>query len=353
MRALLTATLVLGLASAAMAQTAELKVGDQAPNFKLQATDGKTYQLSDFKGKKPVVVAWFPAAFTRGCTIECKSLAENGDKIKMYDVTYFMASVDPIEKNTEFAKAKSVTLGQGANAQVVEKKEADFPLLSDPTKETAKAYGVLNERGVANRWTFYIDKNGKISYIEKMVKPETSAEDMIAKLSDLKVGDQAPNFKLQATDGKTYQLSDFKGKKPVVLAWFPAAFTRGCTIECKSLAENGDKIKMYDVAYFMASVDPIEKNTEFAKAKSVTLGQGANAQVVEKKEADFPLLSDPTKDTAKAYGVLNDRGVANRWTFYIDKNGKISYIEKTVKPATSAEDMVAKLAELKVPMNHK
>ena len=89
-----------------------------------------------------------------------------------------MASVDPIEKNTEFAKAKSVTLGQGANAQVVEKKEADFPLLSDPSKETAKAYGVLNDRGVANRWTFYIDKTGKISYIEKMVKPETSAEDM-------------------------------------------------------------------------------------------------------------------------------------------------------------------------------
>jgi peroxiredoxin Q/BCP len=166
MRALLTASLVLGLATAAMAQTVDLKVGDQAPNFKLQATDGKTYQLSDFKGKQAIVLAWFPAAFTRGCTIECKSLAENGDKIKMYDVSYFMASVDPIEKNTEFAKAKSVTLGQGANQQIVEKKEADFPLLSDPTKDTAKAYGVLNDRGVANRWTFYIDKTGNISYIE-------------------------------------------------------------------------------------------------------------------------------------------------------------------------------------------
>ena len=132
MRALLTASLVLGLATAAMAQTVDLKVGDQAPNFKLQATDGKTYQLSDFKGKQAIVLAWFPAAFTRGCTIECKSLAENGDKIKMYDVSYFMASVDPIEKNTEFAKAKSVTLGQGANQQIVEKKEADFPLLERP-----------------------------------------------------------------------------------------------------------------------------------------------------------------------------------------------------------------------------
>ena len=183
MRALLTASLVLGLATAAMAQTVDLKVGDQAPNFKLQATDGKTYQLSDFKGKQAVVVAWFPAAFTRGCTIECKSLAENGDKIKMYDVSYFMASVDPLEKNKEFAKATTVKLGD----QEVTKKEADFPLLSDPTKETAKAYGVLNERGTASRWTFYIDKTGKISYIEKTVKPDTSAEDMITKLAELKV----------------------------------------------------------------------------------------------------------------------------------------------------------------------
>jgi len=183
MRALLTASLVLGLAMTAMAQTVDLKVGDQAPNFKLQATDGKTYQLSDFKGKQAVVVAWFPAAFTRGCTIECKSLAENGDKIKMYDVSYFMASVDPLEKNKEFAKATTVKLGDTE----VSKKEADFPLLSDPTKETAKAYGVLNERGTASRWTFYIDKTGKISYIEKTVKPDTSAEDMITKLAELKV----------------------------------------------------------------------------------------------------------------------------------------------------------------------
>jgi len=183
MRALLTASLVFGLATAAMAQTVDLKVGDQAPNFKLQATDGKTYQLSDFKGKQAVVVAWFPAAFTRGCTIECKSLAENGDKIKRYDVTYFMASVDPLEKYIVFAKATTVKLGDTE----VSKKEADFPLLSDPTKETAKAYGVLNERGTASRWTFYIDKTGKISYIEKTVKPDTSAEDMIAKLSELKV----------------------------------------------------------------------------------------------------------------------------------------------------------------------
>ena len=67
-----------------------------------------------------------------------------------------------------------------------------------------------------------------------------------ASAGDLKVGDPAPDFKLQATDGKTYKLSDFKGKEAVVLAWFPKAFTQGCTIECKSLAENGDLIKKYE-----------------------------------------------------------------------------------------------------------
>src|SRR6202140_5993216 len=97
MRALLTASLVFGLATAAMAQTVDLKVGDQAPNFKLQATDGKTYQLSDFKGKQAVVLAWFPKAFTQGCTIECKSLAEHGDMIKKYNAQYFMISVAPPE----------------------------------------------------------------------------------------------------------------------------------------------------------------------------------------------------------------------------------------------------------------
>ena len=165
--------LALGLsltAFAAFAQTpVELKVGDAAPDFALQASDGKTYKLSDFKGKQAVVIAWFPKAFTQGCTIECKSLAEKGHLIKGYQATYFMASVDPLEENTKF----------GAEHK------ADFPLLSDPTKKTAEAYGVLNRMGMANRWTFYIGKDGKIQYIDKMVKPATSAEDMAAKLGEL------------------------------------------------------------------------------------------------------------------------------------------------------------------------
>jgi peroxiredoxin Q/BCP len=184
MRALITFGFVATLVAGALAQgAAELKVGDMAPNFTLQGTDGKTHNLADYRGKQAVVLAWFPKAFTQGCTIECKSLAENGDRIKKFDVTYFMASVDPLEDNIKFAKATSVTLGD----KVVEKKEADFPMLSDPTKEVATKYGVLSPRGTANRWTFYIDKTGHIAAIDKMVRPETSAEDMLTKMKEVKI----------------------------------------------------------------------------------------------------------------------------------------------------------------------
>lgn len=58
--------LAIGLLVAGSVAAADLKVGDQAPNFELPGTDGKTHKLSDFKGKSTVVVAWFPKAFTGG-----------------------------------------------------------------------------------------------------------------------------------------------------------------------------------------------------------------------------------------------------------------------------------------------
>jgi peroxiredoxin Q/BCP len=148
------------------------------------------------------------------------------------------------------------------------------------------------------------------------------------------VGDMAPDFSLQGTDGKTYQLSDFRGKEAVVLAWFPRAYTKGCTIECKSLAENGHLLRKYQVSYFMVSVDELEENKGFAA----------------EQKADFPLLSDPDKQTARDYGVLSMGGWAKRYTFYINSEGRILEIDRDVKPATSAQDMAAKLGALDIPL---
>ena len=171
MKMFLSALVVAALAVSAAAQSpTALKVGDPAPDFTLAGSDGKTYSLADYRGKKAVVIAWFPKAFTRGCTLECKSLAANGDRLRKHDVAYFMASVDTPEENQKFAVSE----------------KADFPLLSDTDKSVATKYGVLASRGLANRWTFYIDRNGRVAYIDRAVNPETSAEDMLARLAQLK-----------------------------------------------------------------------------------------------------------------------------------------------------------------------
>ena len=164
-------TLLLSLLGALAAQAGELRVGDPAPDFSLRASDGATYSLADYRGKQAVVIAWFPKAYTRGCTVECKSLAENGHLIRKYDVSYFMASVDPLQDNVGFARETG----------------ADFPLLSDPSKEVARAYGVLNILGIANRHTIYIGADGTVLKIDTEINPPTSAEDIAATLGELGV----------------------------------------------------------------------------------------------------------------------------------------------------------------------
>jgi peroxiredoxin Q/BCP len=153
--------------------------------------------------------------------------------------------------------------------------------------------------------------------------------------ADLKVGDPAPDFSLKGSDGKTYSLKDFAGKQAVVLAWFPKAFTGGCTKECKSFQTDSKAIKAFDVAYFTASVDTPEDNAKFAESLGVK---------------DYAILADPTRETAKAYGVVNkEKGFATRWTFYIGKDGKILAIDKKINTDNAGSGVAAELKKLGIP----
>ena len=149
--------------------------------------------------------------------------------------------------------------------------------------------------------------------------------------AEAKAGDVAPAFSLIGTDGKTYTLADFKGKQAVVVAWFPKAKTGGCTKECKSMKAFGADLKATGVAYFTASCDVPDYNKEFATELGL----------------DYPILSDPTKEVATAYGVVHEgRAVPERWTYYIGKDGKIAFVDKTVKTETHGQDIAAKVKEL-------
>jgi peroxiredoxin Q/BCP len=91
------------------------------------------------------------------------------------------------------------------------------------------------------------------------------------------------------------------------------------------------------VAYFTASCDPHE-------------GDKGNKAFAESLKLDYPILSDPDKKVAEAYGVVHDgRPFPERWTFYIDKEGVIKFIDQKVSPKDSGKDMVKKLDELGFP----
>ncbi len=83
----------------------------------------------------------------------------------------------------------------------------------------------------------------------------------------------------------------------------------------------------------MASTDTPEDNRAFA----------------EQNDASFPILSDPDRTVAAAFGVLSDAGYARRWTFYLDEEGIIRKIDREVNPRTAGEDLVRHLEALQVP----
>jgi len=154
---------------------------------------------------------------------------------------------------------------------------------------------------------------------------------LAARAADLKAGDPAPDFALQSSAGRTVRFTDYAGKKAFVLAWFPKAFTGGCTEELGSLRDAQAELAKYDVDVFMVSMDPPEKNADFAKSQ----------------KAQLVLLSDPKGEVAASYGVAALGGMyAKRWTFYVDKDGTVQYVDREVKTATAGKDIAAKLGEL-------
>ncbi len=89
-------------------------------------------------------------------------------------------------------------------------------------------------------------------------------------------------------------------------------------------------MQRFNVRYFGASVDSAETNARFAQSLGIT----------------YPILGDPSKSVARAYGVLGASGYASRWTFYIGADGRIVDIDTHVRAASHGRDIVAKLTEL-------
>jgi peroxiredoxin Q/BCP len=147
----------------------------------------------------------------------------------------------------------------------------------------------------------------------------------------LRVGDSAPDFEGQTSNGTPIRLRDYLGKRNVVLYFYPKDDTKGCTIEACSFRDKLQSIAALWTEVVGVSVDTVESHREFAK----------------KNNLNFPLVSDHDKRISKSYGVLSEDGSrAERTTFIIDKEGKIAKVFTNVDITKHTHEVVAALKQL-------
>jgi peroxiredoxin len=150
----------------------------------------------------------------------------------------------------------------------------------------------------------------------------------------VEVGDSAPDFELKDQHGSPVKLSDFRGKKDVVLVFFPLAFSGVCTGELCEIRDQLPTLGGDDVQVIALSVDSFFAQRAFA----------------EKEGYEFPLLADfwPHGAVARSYGVFDEeKGLATRGTFIIDKQGVVRWkVENAIPDARDLDEYRKALAEL-------
>jgi len=164
-----------------------LKVGDKAPKFKTLADDGKIWDINKYLGEKIIIVYFYPAAMTGGCTKQACAYRDFKSSIKSANAVVVGVSGDNIEGLKLFKKANDL----------------NFTLLSDESGEIAKMFGVPTRDGgtitreidgksfdlvrgtTASRWTFIIDKKGKVVYKNDSVNATKDTEQVLEFLVNL------------------------------------------------------------------------------------------------------------------------------------------------------------------------
>lgn len=147
------------------------KIGTNAPAFSLKNQQGETVSLKDFKGKKNVVLYFYPKAMTPGCTTQACGMRDSKAEFTKLDTVVLGVSPDPVARLEKFR----------------EKENLNFDLLSDEDHKIADKYGVWGlkkfmgrEYMGINRVSFVIDKQGKLRHVMEKVKTKTHNDDILA-----------------------------------------------------------------------------------------------------------------------------------------------------------------------------
>ena len=145
-------------------------IGKPAPDFTLPSTTGENISLRQFKGKKTVVLYFYPKDETPGCTREACDFRDHSAEFERLNVVVLGISNDPMDSHQHFR----------------EKHQIPFPLLSDEDASVSKAFGVYKQKNLygkkymgIERTTFVIDRTGRIAQIYPKVKVDGHIKDVL------------------------------------------------------------------------------------------------------------------------------------------------------------------------------
>lgn len=153
--------------------------------------------------------------------------------------------------------------------------------------------------------------------------------------TDLKIGDAAPNFKAKIQNGSEFNLQSRKGQW-TILYFFPKAATPGCTTQAKGFRDHIEQIRNLGADVWGVSTDSVKDQRAFH----------------ENERLNFNLIADEDGEVVKLYGskmpIMN---MSKRWTFLIDPNLKIRFIDHDVSPDADAEKIISELKKLNPKAN--
>ena len=147
---------------------------------------------------------------------------------------------------------------------------------------------------------------------------------------DLEIGSQAPDFEAETYGAEKIRLSDFYSKGTVALYFYPRDNTSGCTKEACSLRDAEEELASLGVQVLGVSTDGVKSHENFR----------------DKFSLNFPLLSDKSREIVDLYGARSKSDSARRFTFLIEKGGRIAHIWKKVNTSSHAEEITEKVREL-------
>lgn len=230
-------------------------------------------------------------------------------------------------------EAKTTALkARNAEAVVVAPARLDFPttlpVLFDSGRELLDLAG---KTPILVR----IDKAGFVRDWKPIIDAATLSQALEPKLEipAISVGQPAPDFVMQDTNGQTRHLAELKGKKNLLLTFFPKCFTGGCQNHLTSINTRLEDFDKADTEVWAVSVDPADVQRDFAAMWKFR----------------FPLVPDVGRNLSLLYGAAqNTEQLSERMSVVIDKNGIVRLIDNQVIVGTHGSDILKKMDELKL-----